>query len=381
MNIEIKIGIVLNYKNAEKKKDELFDIRSKDYLSGADKKYCIGNKIPADAAIGYYLNHKYPDTSDFKIIIDYILPEQISLQRFKQNDINFVIIYDLLECFHLGSKTNFKKFKTALKSADNVYPPYQYQKFINNKCTYYKYLAAKKIPVAPTHCITKEKWLTRDSDAYTNKLINKISNNKWESIIAKPVYGQESKDFAKFMAPKKCKEACTTADCKSSLFCNKEKLKKYLSRNIPKYKSIIIQEYIPGFDEKNPEYRLFFIDGIYAYCMVTNDYDAIKPKQEGGKYPVKKSDWDYLMKFGRRVMDSLPKFDLPGLNKNPILTRIDVGTGLKNVPKSFFVNEVEFVPSLYLDKIDFPIVEEIAESLLGVAFQYHFLKGEPNVKF
>ena len=115
--------------------------------------------------------------------------------------------------------------------------------------------------------------------------------------------------------------------------------------------------------------------------MVTNDYDAIKPKQEGGKYPVKKSDWDYLMKFGRRVMDSLPKFDLPGLNKNPILTRIDVGTGLKNVPKSFFVNEVEFVPSLYLDKIDFPIVEEIAESLLGVAFQYHFLKGEPNVKF
>jgi hypothetical protein len=79
-------------------------------------------------------------------------------------------------------------------------------------------------------------------------------------------------------------------------------------------------------------------------------------------------------------MNSLPKFNLPGLNKSPILTRIDVGTGLKDVPKSFFVNEVEFVPSLYIEDQNFPVVEEIAESLLGVAFEYHF-SGEPKVKF
>jgi hypothetical protein len=379
MDIELKIGIVLNYKNAEKKKDELFTIRSKDYLQGTDKKYCIGNKVPADVAIGMYLKNKYPNNPDFKIAIDFITPEEISLQRFKKNDIVFVIIYDLLECFHLGSKANFKKFKTALKSADNVYPPYAYQKFINNKCTYYKYLADKKIPVAPTHCITKQKWLTRDSDAYTNKLINKIQGNKWESIIAKPVYGQESKDFAKFMAPKKPLN-CDSGDCSEGEFCNKTKLKKYLSKNIPKYKSIIIQEYIPGFDKDNPEYRMYFIDGIYAYCVVTTNHIVQTPRQEGGKYKVSKSDWDYLMKFGRRVMDSLPKFNLPGLNKSPILTRIDVGTGLKDVPKSFFVNEVEFVPSLYIEDQKFPVVEEIAESLLGVAFEYHF-SGEPNVKF
>jgi hypothetical protein len=376
MNIELKIGIVLNYKNAEKKKDELFTISSKEYLKGVDKKFCIGNKVPADVAIGMYIKHYFPDTADFKITIDYILPEEISLARFKQNCINFVIIYDLLECFHLGSKTNFAKFKNALKNAGNVYPPYPYQKFINNKCTYYKYLADKKIPVAPTHCITKNKWLSRDSDAYTNKIISKIKANKWESIIAKPVYGQESKDFAKFLTPKTPKGCDSCGD----EFCNKPKLKKYLSKNIPKYKSIIIQEYIPGFDADNPEYRLYFIDGIYAYCVVTTDSIVETPKQEGGKYSVKKSDWDYLMKFGKRVMDSLPKFNLPGLNKSPILTRIDVGTGLKDVPKSFFVNEVEFVPSLYIEDQNFPVVEEIAKSLVGVAFEYHF-GGEPKVKF
>ena len=113
----------------------------------------------------------------------------------------------------------------------------------------------------------------------------------------------------------------------------------------------------------------------------TNRLAGTRPKQEGGQYRIKPKNWKFYMNYSRKVMKILPKFDLPGQFKNPILTRIDVGTGLKNVPKSFFVNEVEFVPSLYLDKIDFPIVEEIAESLLGVAFQYHFLKGEPNVKF
>jgi hypothetical protein len=364
MDIHLKIGIVLNYKNAEKKKDELFDIRSKEYLENTDKKYCIGNKVPTDVAIGMYIKWFFPDTSDFKIEIDFITPEEISLARFKKNDINLVIIFDLLECFHLGSPRLLKKYKIALKGADNVYPPYEYQKFINNKCSYYKYLADKKIPVAPTHCITKQKWYTRDSDMYTNKVFKKVQDNKWESFIAKPVYGQESKDFAKFMAPNK----------------NTTKLKHYLEKNIPKYKSIIIQEYIPGFDKDNPEYRLFFIDGIYAYCIVTNDKDADRPVQEGGPIKVKKSDWDYLMKFGKKVMDSLPKLDLPGLNRNPILTRIDIGTGLKDVPKSFFVNEVEFVPSLYTDTVDFPVVEEIAKSLVGVAFEYHF-SGEPKVKF
>jgi hypothetical protein len=371
MNISIKIGIVLNYKNAEKKKDELFTINSKDYLKDTEKKYTINGKVPADVAIGMYIKHFFPNTDDFKIVIDFIEPEQISLKRFKQNCINFVIIYDLLECFHLGSKANFAKFKDALKNADNVYPPYAYQKFINNKCTYYKYLSQKKIPVAPTHCITKQKWLTRDSDAYTNKLINKIQNNKWESFIAKPVYGQESKDFAKFMK---------VEGCGNDEFCNKTRLQKYLAKNIPKYKSIIIQEYIPGFDKDNPEYRLYFIDGIYAYCVVTTNDLVETPKQEGGKYSVKKSDWDYLMKFGKHVMNSLPKFNLPGLNKNPILTRIDVGTGLHDVPKSFFVNEVEFVPSLYIEDQNFPVVEEIAKSLVEVAFEYHF-NGEPKVKF
>ena len=81
--------------------------------------------------------------------------------------------------------------------------------------------------------------------------------------------------------------------------------------------------------------------------------------------------WDYIKKLSQRVMDSLPKLNLPGIFKNPILTRIDIGSGLKDVPFSYFVNEVEFVPSLYIEDQDFPVVEEIAKSLLEVAFLYY----------
>ena len=118
--VELRIGIVINYKKAEQKKDELLNANTRNlkWLSLAnDKKYSAyvikkGTKtfVPDDVAIGIYLEAKYPG-----IIIDYITPDQISTRRFKKNDINFIIIYDLLEAFHLSDKKHFNTFKNALK--------------------------------------------------------------------------------------------------------------------------------------------------------------------------------------------------------------------------------------------------------------------------
>ena len=383
----LKIGIVLNFKAAEKKKDELLDVNCerlkflslannpeyKEYIITRDSEKCV----PADIAIGLYIENKYPT-----IEIDYIKPEEISTRRFKKNDIVFVTIYDLLEAFHLGDKTNFNKYKCALKNSKNVYPPYDYQKFINNKCIYYKYLANKDIPVAPTHCVYKQKWFVKNPSKYVDNLINKIRSNKWESVIAKPVYGQESKDFSKFLAKKgpKCKkkdcEPCESGgSCTKSLKKQKNRLLKYLSKNIPKYKSIVIQEYIKGFDKSNPEFRTFFINGKYMYTIVTNEDDFYKPVQEGGKFKIPNVKWKYLMKFAKRVMNILPKFNLPSGMQNSIITRIDVGSGLIGAPFTYFVNEVEFVPSLYIEEHNKPVIQKISEALIKVAIEYHKRKS------
>jgi hypothetical protein len=367
----LKIGIVLNYKNAEKKKDELLPVDSKEkpWLKLGDqqkyKNHIVLKKgkkyVPGDVAIGLYIESKYG------IQVDYITPDEVSTRRFKMNDLVFIIIYDLLEAFHLTKKKeNFNRFKLALKNSNNVYPPYQYQKFINNKCLYYKYLGKKGIPVAPTHCVTKEKWYIRNPKSYVSNLLAKVKHNKWDSIIAKPVYGQESIAFAKFMS---CK--------KDGLKCQENKILKYFAKNVPKYKSIVIQEYIKGFDKSNPEFRTFFINGEYMYTIITTSDDVEQPVQEGGKFPIPDAKWKVAMELARKTINSLPKIDLA--NKYPILTRIDIGSGLEGAPETLFINEVEFVPSLYIEDQNNPVIETISDALVKTTKEYR-KKGKNAVK-
>lgn len=367
INAGLKIGIVINYKKAEKKKEELLSITSSElpWLTLAKEKryskYIInrnGKKhVPYDVAIGLYIEHYYP-----KVEVDYILPHHISKSRFKQNDLVFIVIYDLLEAFHLSNKSKFKKFKHALKTSGNVYPPYEYQKFINNKCIYYKYLKEQGIKIVPTKCVTKKKWFARDSDKYVSKLVKKIKKNEWESVIAKPVFGQESIGFGKFMGTKK-----------TGLLSKKKKLMRYFNKNFPKYKSIVLQEYIPGFDKDNQELRFFFVNGKYQYSMVTSNKEYGLSRHDGGKAKTNRKLWNSAKRLANRTIKILPKLKLPGIQKSPIITRVDIGTGLGDTPGSCFVNEVEFVPSLFVEEINhssFPILRRVAESLVKVAGVY-----------
>jgi len=359
---KLRIGLVLNYKKSERKKEELIPINSskmewlilaKDekyepYVISIKKSSRVKKYIPSDAAVGIYLEYYYKNVS-----VDYITPDEISLKRFKQNDIVFVLIYDLLECFHLSDIKIFNKYKNVLKKSNNVYPPYLYQKFVNNKCDYYRYLEEKGIPIAPTFCITKEKWYSKDPKHYVEYLMKKIKKRNWDSVIVKPVYGQEAIGFKKFM------------NIKSKI----TQLSEYLAKNVSKYKSIVFQEYIPDFDKNKPEIRTYFVNGKYKYSIITDSNGGHVPKQEGGKYSLKDKDYIYVKKFAKKVMNHLPKIII---NKNefPILTRIDIGSGLPDVPFEYFVNEIEFVPSLYIEETKYPIIEDIADALLKTSKQY-----------
>lgn len=378
----IKIGIVLNYKKAEKKKDELINLSSRRFpwlsLGYEDfyKQFVIyRNKkphVPADVAIGIYLESKYPN-----VVVDYITPEEISVSRFKKNDLVFIIIYDLVESFHLSDQSKFKRFKNVLKNSTNVYPPYEYQKFINNKCTYYKYLENKNIPVAPTHCVNKKKWYTRDPEGYVSRLFEKFKHNKWDTVIAKPVYGQESIDFSKFNITNSSKKVG-----KKNLIINNNsvKLNKYLNRVIPKYNSIVIQEYIKGFDKNNPEIRMYYINGKYMYSIITTSTRVASLVQEGGTFRIPDEKYKYLLSFSREVLNALPKIKLGNSEHSPILTRIDIGSGLESSKYGYFINEIEFVPSLYVEDQKNPVIEEISEGLMETAEYYKNNKSKIPLK-
>jgi len=138
-----------------------------------------------------------------------------------------------------------------------------------------------------------------------------------------------------------------------------------------------MQEYIKGFDKNNPEIRTYFINGEYYYSIITTSEDVELPVQEGGKYPIPEAKWKYAMELAKRTMNSLPKINLE--SKYPILTRIDIGSGLESAPQTLFINEVEFVPSLYVEDQNNPVVEKIGESLVKVTSEYR-KKGKNRVE-
>ena len=351
-----RIGIVLNFKKAEKKKNELLYVnsRKKPWLQlanepefrpysimRADKNDVLKRHVPVDVALGIYIKSIYPD-----VIVDLIRPEEISVSRFAENDIVFLMQYDLLEAYHLD-KSNFEKFKKVLEKSNNVYPPYDYQKFINNKCYYYDYLEKHNIPIAPTHCIDI-KGFNRNPDVYIENLLQDIEKIGWDSFIIKPVYGQESFGFGKFINVSE-----NTRKIKTQLV-------NYFKKFADKYKGFIVQKYIAGFDKGKMEARMYFINGKYLFCMATSGLTwsttmrETRPVQEGGTFKISDIEWAYIKNLAKKVMKTLPTFNLKE-GKNSIITRIDIGSGLEGVPFSFFVNEVEFAPSFFIERQDEPV--------------------------
>merc|ERR1711964_816978 len=83
--------------------------------------------IPTDVAIGCFIKHAYADKN---VDVDMILPHEINKERIESNDINFLVIYDLLESFHTDKtkdKRIYKELKNCLETCDNIFPPYKYQ--------------------------------------------------------------------------------------------------------------------------------------------------------------------------------------------------------------------------------------------------------------
>jgi hypothetical protein len=367
-----RIGIVLNFKKAEKKKDELLYVnsRKKPWLQlanepefrpysimRADRNDELKRHVPVDVALGLYIKSMYPD-----VVVDFIRPDEISVSRFAQNDIVFLMQYDLLEAYHLD-RSNFVKFKKVLEKSNNVYPPYDYQKFINNKCSYYNYLEKHDIPIAPTHCIDI-KGFNRNPDTYIENLLEEIESIGWDSFIIKPVYGQESFGFGKFLNVSENRQQIKT------------KLLHYFNKFADKYTGFIVQKYIAGFDKGKIEARMYFINGKYLFCMATSGLTwsatmrETRPVQEGGTFKISDTEWAYIKRLAKKVMKTLPTFNLKEGMQNSIITRIDIGSGLEGVPYSFFVNEVEFAPSFFIERQDEPVIQHIGDALVKTAEEY-----------
>ena len=347
----MKVGLLLTRPKAEFKKDEMISVnsRKRPWAKFAPEEHTYRNSVPGDVLVGCYLMWKYG------VEVDFIKPEQISVRRLRENDLNFMLIYDLLESFHVDGKARARRLEKVLKSSKNLYPPWKYQKLIYNKCMYYKYLEKKKVKVAPTYCITKAKWNSKGHQKLVKDFIETIKNDGWKGFVAKPVYGQESKDFRKFKT------------------LNWRPLKRYFERVMKKYPAIVLQEYIKGFDKENIEVRQYFVGNNYDYSILTTkkhvwrlrgDRGANKCKRCAAKKPVKNIKAYKLL--ARKALRALPPIIIKGRRLPKLLTRVDVGGGLEGKGPGVFVNEVEFVPAWYLEDQPLLIDKKIGDQIFKI---------------
>jgi len=377
------IGIVLTDPKNEGKKEEIISIRKTnpprpwtktvDFVKNPDfridrKSYqlAVDNiEIPrtvgiaTDVSIGEYIRMYHGSTFD----VDFIRPDEITTERLDGNDINFLVIYDLLESFHTDrtkGKRRYNNFLQVMSKATNVFPNWKYQKFIDSKLVYYDYFKNNNIPICPTYSLSPEQYREALSkvkvtggteEQVANELFDHIVSLRWGKFIAKPVYGQE-------------KKSCKTFHPNE---VHKERFGRYVRETMAKYPGIIFQKFITGFGETTecPEVRMYYIGDDYKFSMVATSGKMYTLYQEGGKPRGRsqngrlklnpKIKMENLYEIAQHVIAHLKKnicllddSRRPVTNLPLFVTRVDIGC-MQDGEFNPWVNEVEFVPSFYIE--------------------------------
>jgi hypothetical protein len=145
-----RIGFICTYPADEIAKAELADVntRKRPWLQHSEGKHRIKIQqqeyVPLDVSVAYYLRWKL--RNDKTVHVDIFYPNEVdALQRAQRNEINFILIYDLLEAFHTEPDSEFPG-RVALLTHDSVFPPSNYQALINHKHQYYTFLQETQHP-------------------------------------------------------------------------------------------------------------------------------------------------------------------------------------------------------------------------------------------
>ena len=314
---------------------------NKSFYKNIDKKYIHEGGVSVDTAIPYYISKKW------NVEVDIIDPKDITLKRLKQNDINFLIGYDLVTEFN-QDPYRYKKVKKIFENkSSNIWPRWEVQNFVYNKGDYAKYLGDNGIPVAPA---IQVKSIPKTTKAIQT-LVNKIKETGWESVIAKPELSAWSIGIEKIDMDD----------------LNSKRLKQYFNE-YKDYPRFIFQQALRGFAKKW-EIRLFYFDGKFKYA-IGNKAAVATGRDEVVTHNPPKKDLDRVKKIGDKIMKLFPKPLVNGKKIPPTMLRMDFGCCLNNSldSKDYFLNEIENQACNYFTShVKFDTVPEYAKVFMTTA--------------
>jgi hypothetical protein len=319
----INIGLIISpFLTEELIKEELIEIQDNNkLLEEINKKYQISNNgkiyTTNEIIIINYIRNTYEDVN-----VNIIDPLEIN--SVGENDIIFLLTFDIIEAFHTLPYYKYKEYANYLMKQKNIYPHYDFQKLINFKDSYFNHLIKNNINVLDFFIIKK-------NDDYKKK-INELFDYKdkvgWGNFIIKPLYGQEGIGFKAFNE-------------NASSYLVEKDIEHLIKMGFP---GVIFQEELRNYDT-NSEFRTYFINGEYIYTVETGDHVMELVNTHNNKANTKITK---IIKFAQRVVNSLPHVIINNVKLPHLLIRVDIGYDNDN---NLFVNEIEFVPSLYTNFI------------------------------
>lgn len=320
--------------------------------------------VTSDGAVVSYLKwiiEKHAGTKNVQV--EPIFPRELTKALATTFDLIFCPMVDILEYATIAPQHEQARFQKVLKTVPNIYPSYKVQKLINDKAAYYHFFTKRGIPMIDTITFKKKDIRTQRGLQHCLQIIRKrAQKNQWLKIVVKPNSGQEGLRFS--VLPENVDD---------------DRLANALQDILSSYEGILVQEYIPGFDKKTMEHRIYTIGDKYAYTVLTQqatEYPSCVV-EEGGK--VKSPQFQQAKKLAARVCKMMPKTVIQGVRLGNMLMRSDIGyravpgkTQKSPSSTELFLSEQEFVPSLYARECPRHIYPEklVGDSILNITRQY-----------
>jgi hypothetical protein len=339
----LRVGILITPSlSSESGKNELVSVDARrPWLRGTPPRHLLKDEdgdlhTTDDVSVGRYVRAKLGARAHVTLI-NPLAADAPALVRAQH--VVFLLIYDVLEAFHTLPRHRFRRVQRLFREP-NVFPAWAFQRLVNSKPAYFSFLRASGVPVLPFLHVSAARFAAGPSAAVDSVL--RFAAAHEDSIICKPVFGQESIDFVKIPSPPE--HARTEA---------------HMEKMFRSYEGLVFQPFVESLERH--EFRVFFFGEEPVYMLRTGD-DAeeltMMTKDARGKYAD-------IVRFAARAVAALPPATFRGEPVPRMLTRIDVACCFGDA--RWFVTEVEFVPSLFVDWTETMLDGVQVDALLGDA--------------
>lgn len=316
-------------------------------------------------AIWWHVRQHYRSIVDADLIL---APAEVTADRLAQNDVNLLLGWDAVSA-HLeehspeseGDDQGDRNLREGhgvvmrqllLAPSSRVWPPAPLQELCNNKGAYLRLAEARGVAVAPTEVFN---CTGATAQRFARFAVASAERRGWSRFVAKPSPSSWSRGVEVFDA-----DAVNLA----------ELLVAYFGR-VRGALHVVLQLHLSGL-EAMPETRCFFFGSTFLYAVANSRHaqglpeildhpEASSTAPTDSPRHLPPDFWRPHKRLGERVVrDVLPAlkaFDGRHVDGFPWVVRLDLGihpaADLVNANDNdgdvVFLNEIEIVPTLYLD--------------------------------